>query len=77
MRALIEAAGCRLVLLPAYYPDLSGRGGSRIRTLVETAGACTRAAPDAAIAVALPAVTASDAAGWFTHTGPTVSASSS
>jgi hypothetical protein len=23
MRALVEAAGCRLVLLPAYYPDLS------------------------------------------------------
>ncbi len=29
----------------------------------------TRAALDAAIAVALAAVTASDAAGWFTHAG--------
>jgi hypothetical protein len=27
MQVLVEAAGCRLVFLPAYSPDLSGRGG--------------------------------------------------
>ena len=82
-RARPDACPDRGRRLPAGPPagllsgPLSGRGSSRIRTLVETAGACTRAALDAAIAVALAAVTASDAAGWFTHTGPTVSASSS
>ena len=71
MRALVEAAGCRLVFLPAYSPDLSPveEAFSKIKTLIKAAGARTRAALDAAIAVALAAVTASDAAGWFTHAG--------
>jgi transposase len=71
MRALVEAAGCRLVFLPAYSPDLSPveEAFSKIKALVKAAGARTRAALDAAIAVALAAVSASDAAGWFTHAG--------
>jgi len=71
MRALVEAAGCRLVFLPAYSPDFSPveEAFSKIKTLIKAAGARTRAALDAAIAVALAAVTASDAAGWFTHAG--------
>jgi transposase len=71
MRALVEAAGCRLVFLPAYSPDLSPveEAFSKIKTLVKAAGARTRAALDAAIAVALAAVSARDAAGWFTHAG--------
>jgi hypothetical protein len=40
-----------------------------IKTLVKAAAARTRAALDAAIAVALAAVTAEDAAGWFAHAG--------
>ena len=69
MRALVEAAGCRLVFLPAYSPDFSPveEAFSKIKTLVKAAGARTRAALDAAIAVALAAVTATDAAGWFAH----------
>jgi len=77
MRALVEAAGCRLVFLPAYSPDLSPveEAFSKIKTLVKAAGARTRAALDAAIAVALAAVTTTDAAGWFTHAGyPTLQA---
>ena len=71
MRALVEAAGCRLVFLPAYAPDLSPveEAFRKIKTLVKAAGARTRAALDAAIAVALAAVTATDAAGWFAHAG--------
>jgi len=71
MRALVEAAGCRLVFLPAYSPDLSPveEANSLIKALVKAAGARTRAALDAAIAVALAAVTAEDAAGWFAHAG--------
>ena len=57
--------------LPAYSPDLSPveEANSLIKALVKAAGARTRAALDAAIAVALAAVTAEDAAGWFTHAG--------
>jgi transposase len=71
MRALVAAAGCRLVFLPAYSPDLSPveEALSKIKALVKAAGARTRAALDAAIAVALAAVTAADGAGWFAHAG--------
>ncbi len=71
MRALIEAAGCRLVFLPAYSPDFSPveEAFSKLKALVKAAGARTRAALDAAIAVALAAVTSSDAAGWSAHAG--------
>ena len=71
IRALIAAAGCRLLFLPAYSPDLSPveEAFSKIKTLVKAAAARTRAALDAAIAVALAAVTAEDAAGWFAHAG--------
>ena len=71
MRALVEAAGCRLVFLPAYSSDLSPveEAFSKIKALVKAAAARTRAALDAAIAAALAAVTATDAAGWFSHAG--------
>jgi transposase len=71
IRALIEAAGCLLVFLPAYSPDLSPveEAFSKLKTLIRAAAARTRAALDAAIAAALAAVTAADAAGWFAHAG--------
>jgi transposase len=71
MHRLVEAAGCELVFLPAYSPDLSPveEAFSKIKALIRAAAARTRAALDAAIAAALAAVTAIDAAGWFTHTG--------
>jgi transposase len=78
IRALIEAAGGRLVFLPAYSPDLSPieEAFSKLKTLIRKAAARTRAALDAAIAAALAAVTAADAAGWFAHAGyPTRQAS--
>ena len=71
IRALIAAAGCRLLFLPAYSPDLSPveEAFSKIKALVKAAAARTRAALDDAIAAALHAVTAADAAGWFSHAG--------
>ncbi|MGR6962870.1 IS630 family transposase [Geodermatophilus sp. URMC 61] len=71
MHQLVEAAGCRLVFLPAYSPDLSPveEAFSKVKTLLKAVGARTRAALDAAIAAALEAVTPADAAGWFTHAG--------
>jgi transposase len=71
IRQLVAAAGCELVFLPAYSPDLSPieEAFSKIKTLVKAAAARTRAALDAAIAAALDAVTAADVAGWFAHAG--------
>ena len=71
IRALVAAAGCQLVFLPAYSPDLSPveEAASLIKAVVKAAAARTRAALDAAIAVTLGAVTAVDAAGWFSHAG--------
>ncbi|MGR7023040.1 IS630 family transposase [Geodermatophilus sp. URMC 62] len=71
IRALVEAAGCLLVFLPAYSPDLSPveEAFSKLKTFIRAAAARTRAALDAAIAAALAAVTAADAAGWFAHAG--------
>jgi transposase len=71
IRELVHAAGCELVFLPAYSPDLSPveEAFSKIKAVVKAAAARTRAALDAAIAVALSAVTAVDAAGWFSHAG--------
>jgi transposase len=68
---LVTAAGCELLFLPAYSPDLSPieEAFSKIKTLVKAAAARTRAALDAAIAAALGAVTAADVAGWFSHAG--------
>ena len=71
MRALVAAAGCHLIFLPADSPDLSPveEAFSKLKILIRAAVARTRAALDAAIAVALAAVSASDAVGWFTHAG--------
>jgi transposase len=71
IRQLVVAAGCELVFLPAYSPDLSPieEAFSKIKALVKAAAARTRAALDAAIAAALNAVTAADVAGWFAHAG--------
>src|SRR3954468_18764301 len=68
---LVTAAGCELVFLPAYSPDLSPieEAFSKIKALVKAAAALTRAALDAAITAALDAVTAADIAGWFSHAG--------
>jgi transposase len=71
IRELVTAAGCELVFLPAYSPDLSPieEAFSKIKTLVKAAAARTRAALDAAIAAALDAVTPANIAGWFSHAG--------
>jgi transposase len=71
IRALVAAAGCELVFLPAYSPDLSPveEAFSKLKSLIKAAGARTRAALDAAIAAALDAVSPADATGWFAHAG--------
>lgn len=71
IRALIEGCGCRLLFLPAYSPDFAPieQAFSKLKTLLRRAQARTREALEAAIADALAAITAQDAAGWFAACG--------
>ncbi|MGY1761463.1 transposase [Geodermatophilus sp. SYSU D00779] len=71
IRELVAAAGCELVFLPAYSPDLSPieEAFSKTKALVKAAATRSRAALDTAIAAALAAVTAADDTGWFSHAG--------
>lgn len=70
-RAAIEAAGCRLVFLPAYSPDRNSieEAFAQLKSLLRAAAAGSREALDAAIAAAMRAITPTDAANWFTHAG--------
>ena len=71
VREAIEAAGARLIYLPPYSPDLNPieQCWSKVKTSLRAAKARTREALDDAITCAFRTVTASDAAGWFTHAG--------
>jgi transposase len=71
VRALVEAAGCALLFLPAYSPDFSPieLAFSKLKEALRRAGARTKAALEAAIAAALDAITARDARGWFAACG--------
>ena len=71
VREAIEAVGATLYYLPAYSPDLNPieRCWSKIKALLRSAAARTREALEEAIAQAMAAVTAADAAAWFAHAG--------
>lgn len=71
IRELIEAAGCELWYLPAYSPDLNPieEAFSKLKALLKTAAARTREALLRAIGAALAAITASDATGYYAHSG--------
>ena len=71
IRELIEAAGCELWYLPAYSPDLNPieEAFSKLKAQLKTAAARTRGALLGAIGAALRAITASDATGYFAHSG--------
>lgn len=71
VRALIEAAGCRLLFLPPYSPDLNPiePAWSKLKTLLRGVGARTTDALHAALSSLVDAITTSDAAGYFRHCG--------
>ena len=68
---LIAGARCWLAFLPAYSPDFTpiAQAFSKIKTFLRRMEARTRDGLEAAITAALGAVTAADAAGWFTACG--------
>ena len=70
-RELIEERGCQVLFLPPYSPDLNPieEAFSKIKVTLRKAGARTRQALIEALGVAISAVTAMDAQGFFEHGG--------
>jgi transposase len=71
VRELIEQQGCQLIYLPSYSPDYNPieEAFSKIKNLLRKAATRTKEALVEAIGVALSAVTAADARGFFEHAG--------
>lgn len=71
VRELIEERGCELLFLPPYSPDYNPieEAFSKVKALLRRAGARTREALVEAMGLALSAVTAQDARGFFEHCG--------
>jgi transposase len=71
VRELIERKGCQLIYLPSYSPDYNPieEAFAKIKNLLRKAAARTKEALVEAIGVALSAVTAADARGFFEHAG--------
>ena len=71
MRELIKQRGCELVYLPPYSPDFNPieQAFSKVKDLMRRAEARTREALIEAMGVALSAVSARDAQGFFGHCG--------
>jgi transposase len=71
VRALVEGAGCRLLFLPAYSPDLTPieQAFAKLKQHLRRAAARTFDALAAAIGAALEAVTPADARAFFAHCG--------
>lgn len=71
IRELVEERGCELVYLPAYSPDYNPieEAFSKVKNLLRKAAARTREALVEAMGIALSAVTAADARGYFEHAG--------
>lgn len=69
VRERIEAAGCRLLFLPAYSPDFNPieHAFAKLKAFLRKARARTQETLEAAIAAGLATVTAKDARGWFKH----------
>jgi transposase len=71
VRELIEQRGCELLYLPPYSPDFNPieQAFSKVKGLMRAAEARTREALIEAMGVALSAVSARDARGFFGHCG--------
>ena len=71
IKELIEERGCELMYLPPYSPDLNPieEAFSKVKRLLREAEARTRKSLIEAIGVAISAVTARDAHGFFEHCG--------
>jgi transposase len=71
VREMIESCDCELLYLPPYSPDYNPieRAFSKVKALLRRASARTREALIEEMGMALSAVTAQDASGFFRHCG--------
>jgi transposase len=71
VKQIIEARGCELLYLPPYSPDLNPieQAFSKVKGLLRKAEARTRESLIEAMGLALSAVSARDARGFFGHCG--------
>ena len=71
IRGLVEAAGCELLYLPPYSPDINPieEAFSKVKGILRKAQARTRSGLIEAMGHALGAVDSSDARGFFEHCG--------
>lgn len=71
VRELIEGAGCRLLLLPPYSPDLNPieQAWSKLKTLLRSSAARTKETLETALTAVIDDITAADAQGYFAHCG--------
>jgi transposase len=71
VRQLIEAAGCTLLFLPPYSPDLNPiePAWSKLKALLRGLGARTKEALHVALAAVVDAITTQDAHSYFRHCG--------
>jgi transposase len=71
VKEIVEAAGCELLYLPPYSPDLNPieQAFAKVKGLLRRAEARTREALVEAMGLALDAVMASDARGFLAHCG--------
>ena len=74
VREAVEAAGCRVLYLPPYSPDLSPIEPmwSKVKQALRSAAARTVEGLVEAVGVALGTVTAGDCLGYFRHCGYTL-----
>lgn len=71
VRESIEAAGCSLLYLPPYSPELNPieHTWSKLKALLRRAEARTLRTLSAAISISSTEISRSDLAGWYTHCG--------
>ena len=71
VRAVVEAAGARLLYLPSYSPDFNPieLAFGKLKAGLRRAGARTREGLEAAIGAALAAITPTDIRGFYAHCG--------
>jgi len=71
VKEIVEGRGCELLYLPPYSPDFNPieQAFSKVKGLLRRAEARTREALIEAMGIALSAVTARDARGFFEHCG--------
>lgn len=70
-RTAVEAAGCRLLFLPAYSPDFNPieQAFAKVKEVLRTAAARTPDGLHSATATAIDAISAADARGFYAHCG--------